>query len=86
MDETIVLIDEENVEHEFQVEAFLDVENEKYVALIPVCEDEESDEVVILRLGKDEEGNDILMDVEDDAEWEKVCEEYERFQDEEYED
>ena len=87
MDETIVLIDEENVEHEFRVEAFLDVENEKYAALIPVCEGEEdSDEVVILRLAKDENGDDILVDIEDDEEWEKVCDEYERFQDEEYDD
>ena len=36
-------------------------------------EEEESDEAIILKIGKDENGEDILFDIEDDEEWEKVA-------------
>lgn len=83
MDETITLIDEEGVEHEFEVEAFLDLDNEKYAVLIPVSE-EYSDEAVIMRFGKDENGEEILLDIESDEEWEKVADAYDAFAEEEY--
>jgi len=84
MTDIITLIDEENVEHEFEIEAFLDVENNKYAVLIPICDDEAEDEAVLMRFGVDEDGEDILYDIEDDEEWEKVAEAYEAYAEEEY--
>ena len=84
--DTITLIDEEGVELEFEVEAFLDVEDKKYAVLVPVSEDEddEADEAVLMRFGEDENGEEVLFDIEDDQEWEKVAAAYDAFADEEY--
>jgi len=83
MSETITLIDEEGVEHEFEVEAFLDVEEQKYAVLVPQS-DECVDEAVILRFGLDEKGEQVLFDIESDEEWDKVADAYDAFADEEY--
>lgn len=83
MSETITLIDESGVEHEFEVEAFLDVDEEKYAVLIPLAE-EYADEAVIMRFGVDENGEDVLFDIESDEEWERVADAYDSFADEEY--
>lgn len=81
--DNIILIDEEGVEHEFEIEAFLDVEQEKYAVLIPVT-DEQVNEAVIMKFGKDDAGEEILFDIEDDEEWEKVADAYDEFAAEEY--
>jgi uncharacterized protein YrzB (UPF0473 family) len=47
---------------------------------MPIVEDEndeEADEAIILKLGKDDEGNEVLLDIEDDEEWEKVADAWE---------
>ena len=44
MTDTITLIDEENVEHEFEVIAFLDVEEKKYAVLAGICDDDTDDQ------------------------------------------
>ena len=80
MNETITLIDEEGVEHDFEVEAFLDVEDEKYAVLIPVAE-EYADEAVIMRFGLDDNGEEVLFDIESDEEWERVADAYGNFVD-----
>lgn len=80
MSETLVLIDEEGLEHEFEVEAFLEVDEERYAVLIPVSEDYE-DEAVIMRFGKDENGEEVLFDIESDEEWERVADVYEGYAD-----
>lgn len=82
MNETITLIDEEGVEHDFEVEAFLDVDDEKYAVLIPVAE-EYADEAVIMRFGVDDNGEEVLFDIESDEEWERVADAYDNFADEE---
>ena len=71
MSDMITLIDEEGVEHEFEVEAFLEVEDEKYAVLIPQS-DEYLNEAVIMRFGVDENGEEVLYDIESDEEWEMV--------------
>ncbi len=68
----ITLIDEEGNEHEFSVLDILEVEDEEYAILIPVASGEEADEVVIFKFSEDEEGNEVLIDLEDE-EWEKVA-------------
>lgn len=80
MNETLILIDEDGVEHEFEVEAFLEVDDERYAVLIPISEDYE-DEAVIMRFGKDENGEEVLFDIESDEEWERVADVYEGYSD-----
>jgi uncharacterized protein YrzB (UPF0473 family) len=74
----LVLVDEDGVEHQFELLAELEIENDKYRVLVPVSdlsddEDGSELEVVILKLIYDEEGNELLSDIEDDEEWEKVA-------------
>ncbi|NLM35707.1 MAG: DUF1292 domain-containing protein [Clostridiales bacterium] len=73
--ETIVLTDEEGVETEFNVVTKFDIEDKEYVIVIPVEGEEE--EAIALRIDKDEDGNDILVTIEDDEEFAMVCEAYE---------
>lgn len=68
-EEAIVLTDEEGQEHEFNLVDILTVDGEEYAILQPVAEDE----AIILKFGVDEEGNEILFDIEDDEEWERVA-------------
>ena len=83
MSDMITLIDEEGVEHEFEVEAFLEVEDEKYAVLIPQS-DEYLNEAVIMRFGVDEDGEEGLYDIESDEEWERVADAYDSFTEEEF--
>ncbi|MCR4962991.1 MAG: DUF1292 domain-containing protein [Firmicutes bacterium] len=76
MDELITLIDEEGMEHQFAVEAFLDLDDEKYAVLLPVCDEYDTDEAVIMRFGVDENGEEVLYDIDSDEEWEKVADAY----------
>lgn len=74
----LVLVDEDGVEHEFELLAELEIEEQGYRVLVPLEEEEEMDEeaeveVVILKVVYDEEGNEFLGDIEDDEEWEKVA-------------
>ncbi|ASS74740.1 hypothetical protein CIG75_06970 [Tumebacillus algifaecis] len=70
----ITLTDEDGAEHEFDVLEMLEVDQKMYAILQPT--DAQDEEAVILRVEKDEEGNDVLAYIEDDAEWDKVAEEY----------
>ncbi len=75
----LVLVDEEGEEHEFELLAELEIEEDIYRVLVPLFsfEEEEVDddevEVVILKVVFDEEGNEFLSDIEDDEEWERVA-------------
>ncbi len=71
-EEVITLIDEEGVEHDFTVLDILEVDGTEYAILIPVDEEEQEDEVVIFKFTEDDEGNEILVEIEDE-EWEKVA-------------
>jgi uncharacterized protein YrzB (UPF0473 family) len=71
-DEVITLVDEEGVEHDFNVLDILEVEGIEYAILIPLGDEEQGDEVVIFKFTEDEEGNEILVEIEDE-EWEKVA-------------
>ena len=83
MSDFITLMDEEGKEHEFEVEAILDIEDNKYAVLIPLDEEyADSNEAVIMRFGLDEEGEEVLYDIESDEEWEKVADAYDDIVDE----
>ncbi|MGK0467969.1 DUF1292 domain-containing protein [Clostridium sp.] len=72
--ETILLNDEEGNEVEFDVITKLDIEDKEYVIVAPTGE--EDIDAVALRVDKDEDGKDILVTVEDDAEFEMISQAY----------
>ena len=81
--DTVVLTDDEGKDHEFLHLDTLELEGSTYFVLMPISEDEsesedeDSDEAIILKLGKDAEGGEMLLDIEDDEEWEKVADAWE---------
>lgn len=68
----VILIDEEGKEHEFQLVDMLELDGAQYAVLSPMEEDEESEDAIILKVALDANGEEMLYDIEDDAEWEKV--------------
>lgn len=74
-DEIITLVDEEGAEHDFTVVDIINVDQSEYAILLPVEED--GDEAIILKFSHDEDGNELLVDIEDDDEWEKVADAWE---------
>jgi uncharacterized protein YrzB (UPF0473 family) len=75
-EEKIVLEDEDGEEHELVLIDVLEVDGAEYAILEPIDEDEENSEAIILKRGKDEHGEEILYDIEDDEEWEKVADKW----------
>ena len=74
--EDIDLLDEEGNELSFKVVSFFKIDdlNTEYVVL--TAADEEDDEAVVLRVEKDEDGSDNLVNIEDEAEFAMVEEAY----------
>jgi len=68
----LVLTDEEGNEHQFALLDIVQAKEQEYAILLPL--DEETDEAIILKVGVDENGEEILSEIEDDAEWEMVAE------------
>ncbi len=84
----LVLIDEDGEEHEFELLAELEIEDDTYRVLVPLDEldeeDEESEvEVVILKVVIDDGGDEFLIDIEDDEEWERVADAWQELVDSE---
>ncbi len=73
--EKITLIDEDGEEIEFDVITKLDIEEDEYVIVVP--SGEEDLDAIALKIKKDEEGNDLLVPVEDEDEFEMISEAYE---------
>lgn len=84
-DDVIILTDEDGQDFEFQLIDIIEVDEKRYAVLFPLSEEDASDdEALIMRLETDEEtGEDLLVDVEDDDEWEKAVAEWERILEEE---
>lgn len=74
--EKITLLDEDGKENIFEVITKLDIEDNEYVIVVPSDAPEDS-EAIILKIGKDENDEDILFTVEDDDEFKIVSEAYE---------
>ncbi|MGI6449502.1 MAG: DUF1292 domain-containing protein [Desulfitobacteriia bacterium] len=84
--DVVVLNDDDGNEHEFMHLATLEVDGNTYFVLLPIeeaQEDEEEAEAIILKVVKDEKGEEMLVDIEDDEEWEKVADAWEEMEDEE---
>jgi uncharacterized protein YrzB (UPF0473 family) len=77
-DEVIVLTDDDGQEHEFNLIETITVNDKEYAILQPVDEEE----AIILRFGIDDEGNEVLYDIEEDEEWEKVADAWQEMSEE----
>lgn len=79
-DEIFTLTDEEGNESEFELIASQEIDGITYVALVPYDankSDDEEQEYVVLKLEADENGEDLLITIDDDDEFEKVAEIFE---------
>ncbi len=84
----LVLVDEDGEEHEFELLAELEIDEQSYRVLIPFDEAEPMDEdeeieLVILKAVYDEDGNEFLGAIEDDEEWERVADAWQELIDDE---
>ena len=85
-DDIIVLIGEDGEEVEFEHLDTVELNGNEYVVLLPMDEeeDEEVDEVVILKVDHNEAGEDSFITVDDDDELNRVFEEFKSKMEEEY--
>ncbi len=86
----ITLVDEDGHEHRFNLLNVVEVDGGKYAVMVPeVTSDEaveDDEEAVVFKIETDENGEEVLVDIEDDEEFAKVCEALEEMIDEEEED
>lgn len=69
--EIYTLTDEDGKESDFELIGSTVIDEITYMAMAPV--DEDSDEYVILKMIKDENGEDMLETIENDDEFDKVA-------------
>jgi uncharacterized protein YrzB (UPF0473 family) len=69
----VILTDDEGQDHEFEVLQIMEIDDQEYAILLPLEQEGEEDEAIILRIGVDENGEEVLFDIEDDEEWEMVA-------------
>lgn len=80
MDEKIVLLDEFGKEQEFIILATFGLDDNDYAALLPL--DDMEGLTYILRMEKEDNGELILMGIDDDDELQDAIDAYEEFQQE----
>ena len=68
--DVVVLIDEDGTEHEFSVLEYLEIEEQVYVVLLPEENPEEG--AFVFRVEVDDDGEEVLTDIEDDDEFDRV--------------
>lgn len=80
--DTIVLMDEEGQEHEFEVVDTLEENDTEYLALIPIFDDPQSSldddgELVILKAVYDEDAKEEFLEpITDDEEYERIADQF----------
>ncbi len=79
----ITLTDEEGNEFEFEHLDTIEFNSKLYLAFTEVTEDDSAAEIIILRMEKDENGEEMLVTVDDETELEAA---YEAFMDQDDED
>lgn len=79
-DDIITLTDDEGNDFDFYHLATLDYNENWYIVLQPVelMDGMTEEDVIIYKLGSDEEGEDTILPIEDDAELDAVFNEFER--------
>lgn len=70
LDNTIILVDEEENEHVFIILEYVEVDEQEYAVLVP--QDERDEGAYIFKVVSDGGDEEILMDIEDDDEFERV--------------
>lgn len=87
-DDLVVLVDENGEEVEFEHIDTVEMNGNEYVVLLPVDqesdEDDEVEEVVILKIEHGENGEDSFVNVEDEDELNAVFEEFRMRMEDEY--
>lgn len=85
-DDIVVLLGEDGEEVEFEHLDTIELNGNEYVILLPLDEqeNEEVDEVVILKIEHNEEGEDSFITVDDEEELNRVFEEFKTRMEEEY--
>ena len=85
-DDILVLVDEKGEEVEFEYLDTMSMNGAEYAILLPLEEDEdaETEEVVILKLDKDESGEDSFISVDDQNELHEVFEAFKKKVQEQY--
>ncbi|MGV8146837.1 MAG: DUF1292 domain-containing protein [Alkaliphilus sp.] len=73
---TVLLIDEDGKEVEFEVHMTIEVADNTY-AILMLTEHNDDEEAYIFKMTVDEDGEDILEAIEDDDEYQTVVAEYE---------
>lgn len=73
--EVFTLTDEEGNESDFEFIGRIELDDNTYVALLPV--EGAEDEYVILKVEKDENGEEFLGTIEDDEEFDKAADAFE---------
>lgn len=73
--EVFTLTDEEGNESDFEFIGRIELDDNTYVALLPV--EGAEDEYVILKVEKDENGEEFLSTIEDDEEFDKAADAFE---------
>lgn len=77
----VSVIDDEGNEHRFEILDAIETDKNRYVALLPIYDDaeqavEDDGELVILTV-VEENGEDLLVPIEDDDEFEEIAEIFE---------
>ena len=72
----ITLVDEDGQEHQFSLVDLIEFEEHRYALMIPADDKpsaEEEEEAYIFRLETDDKDEEVLVDIEDEDEFERVC-------------
>ena len=84
-DDIITITDEDGVEYVLEVLATLESEGSVYYALVPVTEnDEEEDLEVSILKAVEENGEEVLITIDDDDEFDRVADAFDNEMMEEY--
>lgn len=65
-EEFLVLVDEEGEEHRYSLERVVELEEKKYVVMVPEHQEGEEEEAHVFRLETEKDGEEVLVDVEDE--------------------
>jgi uncharacterized protein YrzB (UPF0473 family) len=73
----LTLVDEDGIEHEFEIADILEMDDQRYMALIPIPSDakealQDSGELVILK-AVEEDGEEFLEAIEDEEEFDRLA-------------
>lgn len=75
-EELFTLTDEDGNESQFALMGELELDGNIYLALVP-ADNEDADEYVVLKVTTDENGEEILITIDDDDEFDKVADAFE---------